>query len=96
MRAFVTRVNRVTNLIVRLERRSLLFVWAFTFKEGSSFVRGEHFVANPRESQNKHRQMLLALGLLVLDMLVLAGALALVHRAPVPASALAARRKLWF
>ena len=43
--------------------------------------------------------MLLALGLLVLDMLVLAGALALVHRArrsPLPASALAARRELWF
>ncbi len=43
--------------------------------------------------------MLLALGLLVLDMLVLAGALVLVHRThrtPVPASALAARRELWF
>jgi hypothetical protein len=43
--------------------------------------------------------MLLTLGLLMLDMLVLAGVLALVHcahRTPVPASALAARRELWF
>jgi hypothetical protein len=67
------------------------------------FVRGV-FTSSARQTRanarrRQHHQMLLAIGLLVLHMLVLAGVLALEHsarRTPVPASVLGARRELWF
>lgn len=60
----------------------------------------DHFRAAPAHLTrivSQRRAMLLALGLLVLDMLILACALAVVHRTRcAPASGLATRRELWF